>query len=315
MLVAAELKGELARIHPARDCCRRAELAGLLYGDAAAPPGSSLPAALAELRTLDPATARVAVHLAAAVGALPEGSTGAARRASAARHGAGGRRRLHVPVDTSSVTAWSWADAPACDRRSFLRGLLLAAGSVSLSAHGPHVEFVFRDRSRAEDVRRRLLDSEVRAGVLPRRGRRVVYIKGREQVAALLRLTGANRALLDFESDRVGREVRNGLNRMLNAEEANLGRTVAAAGRQLRSIERLDRAGILATLSEPLRAAAALRQRQPDADLDSLASALRISRSATNHRLRRLVELADGLGEDGGQQPRPADRAAAARRG
>jgi DNA-binding transcriptional regulator WhiA len=30
----------------------------------------------------------------------------------------------------------------------------------------------------------------------------------------------------------------------------------------------------------------------PDADLDTLAAALGVSRSAVNHRLRRLVELA-----------------------
>jgi hypothetical protein len=30
----------------------------------------------------------------------------------------------------------------------------------------------------------------------------------------------------------------------------------------------------------------------PDADLDTLAAALGVSRSAANHRLRRLVELA-----------------------
>ena len=35
MLVAAEIKGELARIQPARDHCQRAELAGLLAGDGA----------------------------------------------------------------------------------------------------------------------------------------------------------------------------------------------------------------------------------------------------------------------------------------
>ena len=130
---------------------------------------------------------------------------------------------------------------------------------------------------------------------MQRRGRHVVYLKGQDQVAALLRVVGANRALLEFETGRVGRDVRNRLNRLLNAEEANLGRTVRAADRQLQAIGRLEAAGELNHLGEGLREAAAQRRANPDADLDTLASGLAISRSAMNHRLRRLVELATHL--------------------
>ena len=52
-------------------------------------------------------------------------------------------------------------------------------------------------------------------------------------------------------------------------------------------------AGRLSALAEPLRETAAARRRMPDADLDTLATALGVSRSAVNHRLRRLVELAN----------------------
>jgi len=41
-----------------------------------------------------------------------------------------------------------------------------------------------------------------------------------------------------------------------------------------------------------LRETAAVRRRMPEADLDTLGAALGVSRSAANHRLRRLVELA-----------------------
>ena len=36
-----------------------------------------------------------------------------------------------------------------------------------------------------------------------------------------------------------------------------------------------------------------MRRHMPEADLDTLAGALGVSRSAVNHRLRRLVELAN----------------------
>ncbi|HET7520719.1 MAG TPA: DNA-binding protein WhiA [Candidatus Limnocylindria bacterium] len=294
MLVAAELKGELARIQPARACCRRAELAGLLFvaGDGRAS-GSR-----AGISTLDHATARVAMQLAGAIGLPAEGPMPGASHATG--HAPGGRRHLQVRLADAGaeLPTLDWADAKACDRGAFLRGALLNA-SISLGSTSTHVEFVFRDRGRARELIERLRTLSVRARLLPRRGRSVVYLKGQEEVATLLRLTGANRALLDFEAGRVARDVRNRLNRLLNAEEANVDRTVRAADRQLRAIARLAAAGELERLPEGLRDAAEQRRRQPDADLDTLATSLGVSRSAVNHRLRRLVTLAaESDGED-----------------
>jgi hypothetical protein len=281
VLVANELKGELARIQPARACCRRAELAGLLFSRRDA----------GGVSTLDHATARTAVQLATSLGMPAAGPRSVASPRAAGRSTPPGRHHLQVALDRELADTWAWQSAPACDRRAFLRGTLLGA-SISVGAGAPHVEFVLGDVRRARELRSYLRDSEVRAGILPRRGRNVVYIKGQEEVATLLRLVGANRALLDFESGRVARDVRNRLNRLLNAEEANLGRTVRAADRQLQAIRHLEATGELERLPIGLREAAEQRRRQPDADLDTLATSLGVSRSAINHRLRRLVAIA-----------------------
>jgi len=278
VLLAGEVKGELARIHPARACCRRAELVGLLVGS-----GGRV------LRTLDHATARTAVHLASALGVAVEPP----RPAVPERRGDRSRHHLVVELDSSVADGWRWEDAAACDRRSFLRGILLASGSISFTSSGPHVEFVLADPATAEGLRAHLAGLDCHALVSQRRGRHVVYLKGQEEIASLLRLVGANRGVLELETHRVGRDVRSRLNRLLNAEEANLARTVRAAGRQLAAIGRLEREGRLGQLANPLRETAAARRRMPDADLDTLATTLGVSRSAVNHRLRRLVELAN----------------------
>ena len=274
MLLAGEVRGELARIHPARACCRRSELAGLLHGR-----GRST------FRTLDHATARTAVQLASSLG-IPV----APPRTPSASSGAG-RHHLVVALDAGAVGPWEWREAPACDRRSFLRGALLGSGSISFSASGPHVELVLADSRAATTLRSLLAALEVRALRSRRRGKHVVYLKGQEEIAALFRLVGANRGLLELETQRVGRDVQARLNRLLNAEEANLDRTVRAADRQLLAIGRLEAQGTLPRLPMALRETAAGRRRMPDADLDTLASAMGVSRSAVNHRLRRLVEL------------------------
>ncbi|TMB84542.1 MAG: DNA-binding protein WhiA [Chloroflexi bacterium] len=298
MLVASEVKGELARIVPARLCCRRAELAGLLSTDRT----------IGAVSTFDYGTARIAVQLAASLGLPISGPHPASRSGRPLRDRSPRRHHLVVGLDQAAIGEWAWDSAPACDRRAYLRGVLLGRGSISLGNSGPHVEFVLRGRRSADALRRRLRESGARAGLLQRRGRWVIYLKGREEVATLLRLTGANRGLLDFETARVGSEVRNRLNRLLNAEEANLARTVRAADRQLRAIDALEAGGRLQQLPDGLRAAATERKLQPEADLDTLAGALGVSRSAANHRLRRIVELAQGGG------PRAASSRRARRR-
>ena len=84
---------------------------------------------------------------------------------------------------------------------------------------------------------------------------------------------------------------------------------MAAADRQLRAIRQLADAGRLEQLSLGLREAAATRRALPDGDLDAISVALGVSRSAANHRLRRLVELAlDEQGEQEARQPAGAGR-------
>jgi len=276
--LAGEVKGELARIQPAKACDRRAELLGLMHGSKHS-----------RFRTLDHAVARTAMQLAASLG-IP---VAAPRAAAPARLRVGGRHHLTVDLDRASLGPWSWAEAPSCDRRAFLRGVLLGSGSISFSAaSGPHVEFVLAARRAAAELQDHLASLEVRALRTQRRGAHVIYLKGQEEIVTLLRLVGANRGVLEFETHRVGRDVRARLNRLLNAEEANLARTVRAADRQLSAISRLEATGAFGSLAPGLRDAAATRRHMPDADLDTLASALGISRSAMNHRLRRLVELA-----------------------
>ena len=282
MLLAGEVKGELARIQPARPCCRRAELLGLLHGSGG------------RLRTLDHATARTAVLLAGSLGLRvdPPRAVAAGQRG---RH-PGARHHLVVEVSRQELGTWQWVDAPACDRRSFLRGVLLGSGSISLGRSGPHVEFVLHSADAATTLQGLLGAMGVRGLRTSRRGHHVIYLKGLDEIVALLGLVGANRGVLELETQRVGRDVRARVNRLINAEGANLARTVRAADRQLVAIDRLESDGSLPRLAPLLRETAVQRRRMPDADLDTLATALGVSRSAVNHRLRRLVELA-GDGE------------------
>ena len=174
---------------------------------------------------------------------------------------------------------------------AWLRGRFLSHGSLSLANGRAHLELVVAPEE--APVLAGWLDD---AGMPPswrvRRGRGVVTLKSAETVQLLLRRIGAGASLLELETRQVARTLRGELNRVINAESANLIRTVRAAGRQLEAIAALTADGRLAEEPPTVRAVAAARRETPEATLGELADRLAIHRSAVQRALDRIERLA-----------------------
>ncbi len=138
----------------------------------------------------------------------------------------------------------------------------------------------------------RLADIELPASWRIRRGRGVVTWKSGEAVGTFLRRIGAAGGLLELEARQVSRALRGDLNRVLNAESANLQRAVSAAGRQLDAIAVLEADGRLGRQPEVVRLVAAARRETPEATLSELAERLHLHRSAVQRALERMEDLA-----------------------
>jgi DNA-binding protein WhiA len=213
--------------------------------------------------------------------------------------------RLATPRRTSyrvAVQASPETPAPprpterACCGRSRLRGAFLAAGTVSRPDGPPHLEVLARSEAAATRIVADCAAFGVDAKALHRRGRWVVAVRSAEDVGSALSTIGAQSGRLRFEDGRVVRELRAGVNRRLNAETANLRRTVGAGVQQLAAIAALrGDAGRWDRLPPALREAAALRERHPQDSLDRLARRAACSRSAMADRLRRLAGAAAPL--------------------
>lgn len=178
-----------------------------------------------------------------------------------------------------------------CCRRTYLRGLLLAGGSLSAGPSGYLLEL----RPPRGEVRR-AATVLAREGFAPatrsRRGQLVLTLRDGDAIAAYLRAVGATETLLRFEARRVSREVRGRTNALVNAEAANVRRAVASARAQTEAIRALARSGRLGRLPQPLREAARARLRAPTATLEDLARRLETTKWAVRSRLRRVVAAA-----------------------
>lgn len=185
----------------------------------------------------------------------------------------------------------------SCCKRSFIRGLFLACGSVTDPDRGYHLEFALSAKSKAEETVRILRFFDIDAKIVERKKNYIVYIKDGARIVDLLNVMGAHVALMDFENVRIIKEVRNSVNRKVNCETANIRKTVSAAARQIQEIQYIKDTYGFGNLPEPLAQMARIRLEHPEVPLKELGTMLEppIGKSGVNHRLRKLCEIAEEL--------------------
>jgi DNA-binding protein WhiA len=288
----------MAGLMPARPCCQLSELLGIYFGSRARlikRPGEAGQAAYFSL--LRNAVARKVVRLGRAIGHMD-----AKYQAVKTRKRMSFFIELALPPGLTPAfkqSAMSAVPDAACDRKAMLRGLFLGCGSVNVPSSRYHLEFVVPSSTWAAAVAGLAGSADAKVGVMERGGQHVVYLKEGDAIVRLLSLMGASRAVMEFENVRVMREVSGEVNRRLNFETANIGKTIGSGLRQAAAIGRLEVGGGLERLPPALREMARWRSENPELNLGELAGRMNLSKSAVNHRLRRLQELASSRGEAG----------------
>ncbi len=187
-----------------------------------------------------------------------------------------------------------------CCKKSYLRGLFLAGGSVNHPEKGYHLEIVCKNEYIGADVRKLMNQFGLNAKVTRRKEKYIVYLKESEHIVDFMNIIGAHSQLLEFENIRIIKEMRNTANRIVNCESANLDKSVNAAGRHIEDIRLIEERIGIRNLPEKLRDIAEIRLSHPDLSLRELAEITDppVSKSGVNHRLARISELADRLREE-----------------
>ena len=181
-----------------------------------------------------------------------------------------------------------------CCRTAFLRGTFLAGGSVTDPEKRYHLELSTSHVQASREVSALLQEMGFLPRSVMRGGSAVIYFKQSEHIEDLLTTLGAPVAATEIMTAKVDKEIRNGANRAMNCDMANVNKTVDAALEQIAGIRRLESSGRLAQMPEKLRQAARLRLENPEMSLQQLAerSDPPVSKSCMNHRMRRLMEEA-----------------------
>lgn len=183
---------------------------------------------------------------------------------------------------------------------AFLRGAFLCCGSVSDPKRDYHLEFSVPHKNACIDLCRVLSEVSMRGKEprqLVRKGMFVAYIKDSEEIADLLALIGAPVASMNLMQEKILKSIRNDVNRKMNSEMANINKTAKASALQIEAIEKIKRVKGLESLPDDLKSIAQLRLEYPEHSLRDLGEMLipPISRSGANHRMKRILEIAESV--------------------
>ena len=184
-----------------------------------------------------------------------------------------------------------------CCRVSFLRGAFLAGGSVTDPEKRYHLELSTSHVQASREVSALLQEMGFLPRSVMRSGSAVIYFKQSEHIEDLLTTLGAPVAATEIMTAKVDKEIRNGANRAMNCDMANVNKTLDAVAAQQEAIEKLEKAGQLEKLPEKIQETARLRVQNPELPLAQLAALFDppISKSCLNHRIRKIMEEARKL--------------------
>ena len=186
-----------------------------------------------------------------------------------------------------------------CCKRAFIRGAFMASGSMSDPNKAYHFEIVCRTPEQAARLQELMREFETEPKIVERKNHYVVYLKDGSQIVDMLNVMEAYVSLMNLENVRILKEMRNSVNRKVNCETANIGKTVTAAVKQITDIELIRDTNGLDSLPIPLREMAMVRLEHPEAPLKDLGQYMDppVGKSGINHRLRKLAVIADSIRE------------------
>lgn len=192
------------------------------------------------------------------------------------------------------------ASAIMADERlkiAYIKGAFLGSGSCTLPHEkgktGYHLEIVFAEKKAAKGFCKLLFEFELLAKMTERKETYVVYLKSKEIISDFLAVIGVKKALAKFLEFVEKRDEANYDNRTKNCQTGNADKLALAAEKQVAAIDKLLNSELWEDLSDELKALAKLRRENPTFSLQQLADNLCVSKSCLNHRMRKLMELAN----------------------
>ena len=182
------------------------------------------------------------------------------------------------------------------DAGCYLRGVFIKCGNITepkrnfMLSFSPPLDF-------ADYLENFLDECGMTAKRTLRKNKPLLYYKASENIEDVISFIGGTNVTLDIINAKIMNDVRNTMNRICNAETANMDRVAKAAAEQREAILIIEKHGAMHNLNAELRECAELRLQNPDMSLSELRNLFKepVSKSGLNHRFKKLIEIAEML--------------------
>lgn len=177
--------------------------------------------------------------------------------------------------------------------QDFLKDFFYKNGTIGNPEKTYHLEILTDSEEEANDIIEILRSFRIKARLIEKKYKYVVYVKDAENIALFLNVIGAHNSLFKFENAKAMHEMNNDINRIVNCETANIAKTVNTAIRHINMIEKIG----IDNLPESLQEIAKLRCQNPEANLTELGNMLSkpLTKSGVNHKLKKIEEIYNEL--------------------
>lgn len=296
MSFAKDVKKELSQIKPEEQCCLCAQAYGLLLF------GRSFSAASVKILCESEASAKSYIEMSMEyTGIEPTLSLTKSGKFSVKFDSPDDRILLlnsfgHTEKDVILGINRSNLENECC-YSAFIRGAFLSCGTITDPNKNYHLEFVIPHEKLCNDFLSLMLDVELEPKKIKRGNNYILYFRDSESIEDVLTIMGATQSSLEIMGIKMIKSVRNKVNRQINFETANIARTVNASMTQINSINKLIEKKAFDNLPDELKKIAKIRIENPEMTLTQIQKKLgeNISRSGVNHRLNKIIEIAEKL--------------------
>lgn len=183
---------------------------------------------------------------------------------------------------------------------SFLRGIFLSCGNINDPKSGYHLELNLPTETLSQEILN-FLNSvktcDFKAKFIKRRKNFIVYLKDSECIIDFLVFIGAKKYAMELMQIKMIKEVRNNVNRTTNFETANLNKITNSSSNQIQAIKKIKSTVGLTYLPDKLYTVAKIRLKHPYISLKEFSKLCgeSISKSGINHRLKKIIKIAEDL--------------------
>lgn len=174
--------------------------------------------------------------------------------------------------------------------QSFLSGMFLSSGRIE----NPNKKYMLEIRKNTEYIKgltNNIINDIIQNTNLEiKENESMYYITKGDDISEFLQYLQLPKTILDFENIRIDREIKNGINRVVNLEVANMQKSIKAGAEQLNLIKKIRDNNLESKLTKKQLELINFKEKNPDLTVTELANSLNVTKSSITNRFKKIEE-------------------------